>query len=256
MVYKSAPHEPGPTGLHCIEAIFRELRRECARLRQCSMSSPARYAAARDGQRGREFLLLEKSSWKPLATFTLQESWRSPAPGPAIETEFDVQGLLGSRQRYVYLTGFGRVPQPGPGISQELLLQAALRKIRQLHEPAGLAGVAGHFSLQLGGRDKYVQSLLHNLRAAGHCTGEAPARVALREENPETTEDVMLPDTLRAWLRQGARVGRDAYWDAEQGQARLLLWLALEHRKPALEEQKIHSWPVPCCPATGVAAGL
>lgn len=249
MYLLSGKYSVMPGDWHCVEAVFHELRQQCAELRRdsaglLSEAGCARFERELHGS-FRQFLILERRSWRPVATFSLRASWHNSGVISDIESEFDLRAVLGPAGRYLHLEGFGFLPE----LDVSAVLSMALRQTRKLYGSLDLAGISGRVRLPLGGGDKYIQSLMHKLRHVHHCTRQIAARVALRRTEVVAPDDVILPHSLHAWLRQGACVGSEPYWDAEQGQVRLLTWLPMDQWRPVfggLRETRCRAMPVGC----------
>jgi hypothetical protein len=77
------------------------------------------------------------------------------------------------------------------------------------------------------------------LRNSHMCTTQARPRVPLRRGDVAYADDVILPGMLRAFLRYGACIASEPYWDAEQGRAEILVWVKRER----LVNQPAHHQP-------------
>jgi hypothetical protein len=214
--------------LCCVEAVLWELRKESMRLqteypRSLSTSGPTA-RGQRPSQGGRQFLILDRRDWTPMASFGLRESWCPDTGRPGVETEFDLREMIAPGGRYLELDGPGLVSP----MKMETVLAMAMSLIRTRYQSVRLAGIVSRISLPLWGGDSYVQALIHSFRNTQHGTRKVAARVALRPAESVPTEDVILPPVVHAWLQQGACIGNEVYWDAEQGQARILIWMPVE----------------------------
>ena len=79
------------------------------------------------------------------------------------------------------------------------------------------------------------------------CTTQVRPWVPLRRGDVAYADDVILPGMLRAFMRRGACIGSEPYWDAEQGRAVILVWLEVER----LFTQPIQHQPgASCCSET------
>ncbi len=92
-------------------------------------------------------------------------------------------------------------------------------------EVAAVAGVAVRLRLPLAGGDRHVQTLFRILRQdAGRYRPLAQPRVALPLREQMVIDDLVLPARLQAWFAAGAKLVSPPAWDAQVGQAILLLW--------------------------------
>lgn len=164
-----------------------------------------------------QILIVNRITGMPVATAGLNSSHK----GGEVESEFDLRGLLQDGNDYIELDG----PVMLPGHSPHEVLSQLLNFISD-HYLSYLPGaLASRISLPLGGGDKYVQSLMFYLRNSHMCTTLARPRVPLRRGDVAYADDVILPGMIRAFLRYGACIGSEPYWDAERGRAEILVWL-------------------------------
>lgn len=164
-----------------------------------------------------QILLVNRLNGLPVATVGL----RSSQAGGKVEGEFDLSGLLQGNTDYLELDG----PVILPGHSPHEVLTQCLGLIADHYVGCMPQALVSRVSLPLGGGDKYVQSLMFYLRNSQMCTTLARPRVPLRRSDIAIADDVILPGILRAYLRFGAAIGSEPYWDAEQGRAEILIWL-------------------------------
>ena len=164
-----------------------------------------------------QLLIVNRINGLPVATVGLNSS----QAGGDIESEFDLRGLLQDNRDYLELDGPVMLPGHNPG---EVLSQC-LELIGERYLGCMPEALVSRISLPLGGGDKYVQSLMFYLRNSHMCTTVARPRVPLRRGDVAYADDVILPGMLRAFLRYGACIGSEPYWDAEQGRAEILVWL-------------------------------
>lgn len=166
-----------------------------------------------------QLLVINQINGLPVATLGLTSSQR----GGEVESEFDLRGLM---QDYLELDG----PVMLPGHDPCEVLKQCLEFIRERYVDCRPGTLVSRISLPLGGGDRYVQSLMCHLRNSHMCTTLARPRVPLRRSDVAYADDVILPGMLRAFLRYGACIGSEPYWDAEQGRAEILIWLEGDYR--------------------------
>jgi hypothetical protein len=169
-----------------------------------------------------QLLIVNRLNGLPVATVGLNSS----QAGGDIESEFDLRVLLQDNRDYLELDG----PVMLPGHNPVEVLSQCLELIGERYLGCMPEALVSRISLPLGGGDKYVQSLMFYLRNSHMCTTVARPRVPLRRGDVAYADDVILPGMLRAFLRYGACIGSEPYWDAEQGRAEILLWLGWNQR--------------------------
>lgn len=169
-----------------------------------------------------QLLVVNRLNGLPVATVGLN----SNQAGGDIESEFDLRGLLRDNRDYLELDG----PVMLPGHNPDEVLTQCLELIGECYLGCMPEALVSRISLPLGGGDKYVQSLMFYLRNSHMCTTAARPRVPLRRGDVAYADDVILPGLLRAFLRYGACIGSEPYWDAEQGRAEILVWLGGNQR--------------------------
>ena len=164
-----------------------------------------------------QLLVMNRNSGIPVATVGLYSSHR----GGQVEGEFDLRELMQGNMDYLELDG----PVMLPGHNPDEVLSQCLGLIGERYVGRMPQALISRISLPLGGGDKYVQSLMFYLRNSHMCTTLARPRVPLRRGDVAYADDVILPGMLRAFLRYGACIGSEPYWDAEQGRVEILVWL-------------------------------
>jgi hypothetical protein len=164
-----------------------------------------------------QLLVVNRLNGLPIATVGLN----SNQAGGDIESEFDLHGLMQGSMDYLEIDG----PVMLPGHNPNEVLTQCLGLIGGRYVGCMPQALVSRVSLPLGGGDKYVQSLMFYLRNSHMCTTLARPRVPLRRGDVAYADDVILPGMLRAFLRYGACIGSEPYWDAEQGRAEILVWL-------------------------------
>lgn len=165
----------------------------------------------------KQLLVVDRLNGLPVATVGLTSSQY----GGEIESAFDLRGLMQGTVDYLELDG----PVMLAGHNPDEILSQCLEYVAVLNQSHMKRALVSKISLPLGGGDKYVQSLMFYLRNSHMCTTLARPRVPLRRGDIAYADDVILPGMLRAFLRYGACIGSEPYWDAEQGRAEILVWL-------------------------------
>lgn len=191
----------------------------CAKLRERlqELEGVRHRRALTDMDFEQQILMVNRITGMPVATVGLNSSRR----GGEVESEFDLRGLLQDGMDYVELDG----PVMLPGHNPDEVLSQLVTFISDHYQDCLPGALASRISLPLGGGDKYVQSLMFYLRNSHMCTTLARPRVPLRRGDVAYADDVILPGMLRAFLRYGACIGSEPYWDAERGRAEILVWL-------------------------------
>ena len=190
-----------------------------------------------------QLLVVNRLNGLPVATVGLNAS----QAGGNIESEFDLRGLLQDNRDYLELDGPVMLPGHNPG---EVLSQC-LELIGERYLGCMPEALVSRISLPLGGGDKYVQSLMFYLRNSHMCTTVARPRVPLRRGDVAYADDVILPGMLRAFLRYGACIGSEPYWDAEQGRAEILVWLG---GNQLVQQPYLSQTLVSCCTDSQLSA--
>jgi hypothetical protein len=202
-----------------VMAETKEQKQACATLRQSVQEQQGiRYRRTLTGVEFEfQLLVVNRVSGLPVATVGLNSS----QAGGDVESEFDLNGLLQDNTDYLEFDG----PVMLPGHNPDEVLTLCLGLIGEYNTGCLPQALVSRISLPLGGGDKYVQSLMFYLRNSHMCTTLARPRVPLRRGDVAYADDVILPGMLRAFLRHGACIGSEPYWDAEQGRAEILVWL-------------------------------
>ena len=182
-----------------------------------------------------QLLVVDRLNGLPVATVGLTSSQY----GGEIEGAFNLRGLMQGTGDYLELDG----PVMLPGHNPDDVLSQCLEYVAELNPSHINRALVSKISLPLGGGDKYVQSLMFYLRNSHMCTTLARPRVPLRRGDIAYADDVILPGMLRAFLRYCACIGSEPYWDAEQGRAEILVWLAGNR----VAKQAYVPQPIACC---------
>lgn len=186
-----------------------------------------------------QLLVQSRLNGMPVATVGLHSS----LTGGDVEGEFDFRGLMQNKMDYLELDG----PVMLPGYSADEVVAQCLDFILESYSNHMPQALVSRISLPLGGGDKYVQSLMYYLRSSYMCTTLARPRVPLRRGDVAYADDVILPGILRAFIRRGACIGSEPYWDAEQGRVVLLVWL---------EAESLFTQPFQLQPGTMCSSGI
>jgi len=205
--------------LMTVMAETKEQKQACATVRQriLELEGIRQRRALTGVEFDQQLLVINRLNGTPVATVGL----RSSQAGGELESEFDLQGLLQDKTDYLEFDG----PVMLPGHNPDEVVTQCLVLIGEYYTGCLPRALVSRISLPLGGGDKYVQSLMFYLRNSQMCTTSARPRVPLRRGDIAYADDVILPGLLRAFLRHGACVGSEPYWDAEQGRAEILVWL-------------------------------
>ncbi len=169
----------------------------------------------------RHVLLSETATGQPAATVAFRRvnpSASVPAPCP-LEGEFDITRLVPAGRICLEVDG----PCTRAGVSAASVLEAVLGWLDRA-QPVD-TGIAIRLRLPLTGGDRYVQTLVKVLKQInGGYRSLARPRVPLPQCDRMVADDLVLPSRLHAWLKAGAMLVSLPAWDAEEGNAVLLLW--------------------------------
>ncbi len=196
---------------------------ECRRLRDASaMAHRTPDHRAIEAAAGfRHLLLTGAQSGAPVATVAFRPvNPAAPVSEPCpLDGEFDIARLVPSGHACLEVDG----PCARAGISVASVLTAVLGWLDRA-EPV-TTGIAVRLRLPLTGGDRYVQSLVKVLQQLrGGYRSLARPRVPLPRCDRLVADDLVLPSRLHAWLKAGAMMVSPPAWDAEAGNAVLLLW--------------------------------
>ncbi len=237
---ENADHSGNPVAsrIMTIMVTNAEQKHACATVRQQVQAGVRHRRVINDDHFIQQFLIVDRLNGLPIATAGLSSSH----VGGEVESEFDLRGLMPAEVNYLELDG----PVMLPGHNPDEVLATCLDYIEQNYANSQPQALVSRISLPLGGGDKYIQSLMFYLRNSSHmCPSQARPRVPLRRGDVAYADDVILPGMLRAFLRRGACIGSEPYWDAEQGRAVILVWLEGER----LFNQPFQQQPgTGCCP--------
>ena len=140
------------------------------------------------------------------------------------ETEFDLSNILKLDQRFCEVGRTCIHPEYRRGSALLMLWQGISRFVVE-NQIDFLFGCA---SIPFSNGDKYLNNVMRHLREK-HFADESlrvTPRIPLRlMENNSKVDDVILPTLLKAYLRQGALICGDPYWDAAFGVADVFVLL-------------------------------
>ena len=208
--------------LMTVMAETTEQKHACNLVRQCIQEQQGilqRYTSTAV-QFEQQLLVINRLNGLPVATVGLHSS----RTGGQVEGEFDLRGLLSSDMDYLELDG----PVMLPGYNPDEVLAQCLELIGENYAGCMPKALVSRISLPLAGGDKYIQSLMFYLRNSHMCTTLARPRVPLRRGDVAYADDLILPGMLRAFIRWGACIASEPYWDAEQGRVKILVWIESE----------------------------
>jgi putative hemolysin len=133
------------------------------------------------------------------------------------ESEFNLQAILKNHFRYMEVgrTCIHTDYRVGPALP--LLWQGIARVVHDYN----IDHLFGCASIPYYGDSKYISSIMEYLKR--HHFSEPDLRVSphipINELEQDTNDDVILPTLLKGYLKQGAVICGDPYWDAQFGVA-------------------------------------
>ena len=140
------------------------------------------------------------------------------------ETEFDIASILQAGKSYLEIGRTCIHPLYRRGAALPMLWQGIARYVVE-HEIDYLFGCA---SIPLSHGNKYINSVMLHLRdkhfSAPHLRVRPLIPLRLEADLP-VADDVILPTLLKAYLRQGAVICGEPYWDAGFGVADVFVLL-------------------------------
>lgn len=133
------------------------------------------------------------------------------------ETEFNLQNILEIPGNFMEVGRTCIHPAFRRGAVLALLWQGIAR-IVSLCKVDYLIGCA---SIPLSGGERYIASVMHHLRTHHFIAADKQVHPLLPLPRTEVTniDDVILPTLLKGYLRQGALICGEPYWDAQFGVA-------------------------------------
>ncbi len=143
------------------------------------------------------------------------------------ETEFDLSSIVSMSGRFMEVGRTCIHPDYRKGGVLAILWQG-IAKVVARRKIDYLIGCA---SLPLSSGDQYINSVMHHIRTRNFSKPEARVRplVPLRQVETTLVDDVIMPPLLKGYLRQGALICGEPYWDAEFGVADVFVLLDCEH---------------------------
>jgi putative hemolysin len=139
------------------------------------------------------------------------------------ETEFNIDTILSIPGRFMEVGRTCIHPAYRRGAVLALLWQGIAR-IVSLCKVDYLIGCA---SIPLSGGERYISSVMHHLRYHHFIEQDKQVQplVPLPQAELNDVDDVILPTLLKGYLRQGALICGEPYWDAQFGVADVFVLL-------------------------------
>ncbi|MEJ2361915.1 MAG: GNAT family N-acyltransferase [Gammaproteobacteria bacterium] len=140
------------------------------------------------------------------------------------ETEFDLSNILSDGCRFMEVGRTCIHPEYRRGSALAMLWQGIARLVVEDH----IDYLIGCASIPMSAGDKYLSTLMTHIRARHYAPESLRVRplVPLRLEQQDPMPDDIIPPTLlKAYLRQGAMICGEPYWDAAFGVADVFVLL-------------------------------
>lgn len=140
------------------------------------------------------------------------------------ETEFDLGNIITDKCRFIEVGRTCIHPDYRRGAALPMLWQGIARLVVE----QGIDYLIGCASIPLSAGDKYLASLMTHIRDNHYAPASLRVRplVPLRlESDGPMPDDVIVPTLLKAYLRQGAIICGEPYWDAAFGVADVFVLL-------------------------------
>jgi len=140
------------------------------------------------------------------------------------ETEFDIGNILSDGCRFMEVGRTCIHPAYRRGSALPMLWQGIARLVIDQR----IDYLIGCASIPLSAGDKYLTALMHHIRENHYAPASLRVRplVPLRlEQHGPMPDDVIPPTLLKAYLRQGALICGEPYWDAAFGVADVFVLL-------------------------------
>ncbi|MFO7602562.1 MAG: GNAT family N-acyltransferase [Gammaproteobacteria bacterium] len=139
------------------------------------------------------------------------------------EAEFNLQNILAIPGNFMEVGRTCIHPDFRRGAVLALLWQGIARVVN-LCKIDYLIGCA---SIPLSGGERYIASVMHHLRTHHFIPADRQVqpRVSLPKSESADVDDVILPTLLKGYLRQGALICGEPYWDAQFGVADVFVLL-------------------------------
>jgi putative hemolysin len=140
------------------------------------------------------------------------------------ETEFDITMILQAGKSYLEIGRTCIHPDYRRGAALPMLWQGIARHVVEHH----IDYLFGCASIPLANGNKYIYSVMSHLREKHFSAPDYRVRplipLRLEADGPQA-DDVILPTLLKAYLRQGAVICGEPYWDAGFGVADVFVLL-------------------------------
>ncbi len=143
------------------------------------------------------------------------------------ETEFDLSSILQNNKQYLEVGRTCIHPDYRRGAALPMLWRGIARAVVE-NQIDYLFGCA---SIPLANGDRYIQSVMNHIREKYFSPESMRVRplIPLRMEDSPLAEEVILPTLLKAYLKQGAMICGEPYWDAAFGVADVFVLLNSDH---------------------------
>lgn len=172
-------------------------------------------------------MIVENKTNQVVATTRLLTSEGAQLAGSFYsETEFDLENVLQRPGRFMEVGRTCIHPDFRNGAALSLLWQGIAQEVIS----SQVDYLMGCASIPLSGGDRYLAAAMHHIRNHhfSEPTMRVSPRVPVRSEPINNPDDVILPTLLKGYLRQGAVVCGEPYWDAEWGVADVFVILDCE----------------------------
>ncbi|MGD8783374.1 MAG: GNAT family N-acyltransferase [Thioalkalispiraceae bacterium] len=158
-------------------------------------------------------------------TRLLDQAGREQTGGFYSESEFDLKHILKPALRYLEIGRTCVHHEYRRGSALPLLWQGIARFVVENR----IDYLFGCCSIPFSGGDKYITNVMHYLREYHFSPIELRAKpripLCLDKHIQHQADDVILPTLLKAYLRQGACICGEPYWDAAFGVADVFVLL-------------------------------
>lgn len=175
----------------------------------------------------KHLVVFDNNSGKVIATTRLLVSEDAKASGYFYsETEFNLELILSQPGRFLEVGRTCIDPDSRKGAVLAILWQGIADVV--LREKVDF--LIGCASISLSHGDAYINSVMHILRKKHFSPNDRRVNplVPLRLEKQLADEGVSLPSLLKGYLRQGAMICGEPYWDAEFNVADVFVLLPCE----------------------------
>lgn len=140
------------------------------------------------------------------------------------ETEFDLSNIMSDGCRFMEVGRTCIHPDYRRGAALPMLWQGIARLVVDLN----IDYLIGCASIPLSAGDKYIAALMRHIRNKHYAPESLRVRplIPLRlEQDGNLPDEVIAPTLLKAYLRQGALICGEPYWDAAFGVADVFVLL-------------------------------